>query len=69
MKTGEILSNNGYLRQVLSINGNNVEVKTVGVPAYKSPGRPPKSGIVKVSSVKKWIKKRKNNRRKIQLII
>jgi len=71
IEINKIYQKNGFLRQVLSINGNTVEIKTVGVPAYKTPGRPPKSGMVKIGSVKKWVQKRKkeNNEQKIQLII
>ena len=76
IEINKVYKNNGFLRQILSINGNAVEIKTVGVPAYRTPGRPPRSGIVKVSSVKKWIKKKwvkkqkkENRRQKIQLLI
>jgi len=35
---------NGYERQILTDNGKSVLIKTIGTPACRTVGRPPKSG-------------------------
>ncbi len=69
LEQGKIYQKSGWMRQIISIKDNFIEIKTIGIPAIKVRGRPLMCGMIRIASFKRWLKKDSIKNRKIQLIV
>jgi hypothetical protein len=71
LEQGKIYQKSGWMRQIISIKDNFIEIKTIGIPAIKVRGRPPGCGMIRIASFRRWLKKTENGikNKKIQLIV